>query len=56
MNPYYQYFCGEEYLQFELPIDRSSMSNWRKRMGEERLEKLISETLRVAYEVGAMKV
>lgn len=56
MNPYYQYFCGEEYLQFELPIDRSSMSNWRKRMGEEKLEKLISETLRVACEEGAMQV
>jgi len=56
MNPYYQFFCGEDYLQHKLPIDRSSMSNWRKRMGEEKLEKLISETLRVACEVGAMRV
>ena len=56
MNPYYQFFCGEEYLQHELPIDRSSMSNWRKRMGEKKLEKLISETLRVACAVGVMKV
>ena len=35
-NPYYQYLCGEEFFQHELPLDRSSMTNWRNRMGEER--------------------
>jgi len=35
-NPYYQYFCGEEFFQHQLPLDRSSMTNWRNRMGEER--------------------
>src|SRR5450631_1937457 len=35
-NPYYQYFCGEEFFQHRLPLDRSSMTNWRQRMGEER--------------------
>jgi Transposase domain (DUF772) len=25
-NPYYQFFCGEEYLQHELPFDRSSLT------------------------------
>ena len=25
-NPYYQYFCGEEFFQHELPFDRSSMT------------------------------
>ena len=38
-NPYYQdNFCGEEFFQHQLPLDRSSMSNWRGRMGEERLQ------------------
>src|SRR4051795_12757465 len=36
-NPYYQHFCGEEYFRHEAPFDRSSMSRWRQRMGEERL-------------------
>ena len=30
-NPYYQYFCGETYFQHRFPIQRSSMSHWRKR-------------------------
>jgi IS5 family transposase len=25
-NPYYQYFCGEEFFQHRLPLDRSSMT------------------------------
>ncbi|MDB5778984.1 MAG: transposase, family, partial [Polaromonas sp.] len=37
-NPYWQYFCGETYLQTELPIDPSSLSRWRKRIGEEGVE------------------
>jgi transposase, IS5 family len=36
-NPYYQYFCGEEFFRHRLPFDRSSMTNWRNRMGAERL-------------------
>jgi transposase, IS5 family len=47
-NPYYQYFCGEEFFQHQLPLDRSSMTNWRTRMGEERLRALLQESLAVA--------
>src|SRR3977135_30990 len=36
-NPYYQYFCGEEFFQHRLGFDHSSMTRWRNRMGEERL-------------------
>jgi transposase, IS5 family len=54
-NPYYQYFCGEEFFQHELPLDRSSMTNWRNRMGEERLQALLQESLSVATRTGAMK-
>ena len=36
-NPYYQYFCGEEFFQHRLVFDRSSLTRWRNRMGEERL-------------------
>src|SRR5260370_34765681 len=54
-NPYYQYFCGEEFFQHRLPLDRSSISNWRHRMGEERLQALLQESLAVATKSGAMK-
>jgi IS5 family transposase len=37
-NPYYQHFCGEAFFQHELPFDRSSLTRWRQRMGEERLQ------------------
>jgi transposase, IS5 family len=54
-NPYYQYFCGEEFFQHQLPLDRSSMTHWRNRMGEERLQALLQESLAVATRSGAMK-
>ena len=54
-NPYYQYFCGEEFFQHRLPLDRSSMTHWRNRMGEERLQALLQESLAVATRTGALK-
>ena len=52
-NPYYQYFCGEEFFLHELPFDRSSMTRWRQRMGEERLQPLLQESLAVAVKTKA---
>src|SRR5260221_13979493 len=52
-NPYYQYFCGEEFFQHQMPLDRSSMSDWRSRMGEERLQTLLQESLAAATTRGA---
>ena len=37
VNPYYQYFCGEEFFQHELKMERSSMTHWRNRVGGESL-------------------
>ena len=54
-NPYYQYFCGEEFFCHHLPLDRSSMTRWRQRMGEERLQALLQESLAVAVKTGAAK-
>src|SRR3979490_3167273 len=53
-NPYYQYFCGEEFFQHRLPLDRSSMTHWRNRMGEERPQALVQESVGVATRSGAM--
>ena len=54
-NPYMQLFCGEEFFQHRLPFDRSSMTRWRQRMGEERLIALLQESLAVATRSGAAK-
>ena len=53
-NPYFQLFCGEEFFLHELPFDRSSMTRWRQRMGEERVGALLQESLSVAVRTGAM--
>jgi len=54
-NPYYQLFCGEEFFQHKLPFDRSSMTRWRQRMGEEKLAALLQESLATATRAGAAK-
>ena len=54
-NPYYQFFCGEEFFQHRLVFDRSSLTRWRNRMGEERLQALIQESLSVAVRTEAIK-
>ena len=54
-NPYFQYFCGEEFFHHELPFDRSSLTRWRQRMGEERLQGLLQESLAVAVKTEALK-
>ncbi len=54
-NPYYQYFCGEEFFRHKLPFDRSSMTRWRQRMGEDALVCLVQESLATAMRTGAAK-
>ncbi len=54
-NPYYQLFCGEEFFQHKLAFDRSSMTRWRQRMGEDKLIALIQESLNVATRTGAAR-
>jgi IS5 family transposase len=54
-NPYYQFFCGEEFFQHRLVFDRSSLTRWRNRMGEERLHALLQESLSVATKTKAIK-
>src|SRR5271167_4630476 len=54
-NPYYQLFCGEEFFRHKLIFDRSSLTRWRQRMGEEKLAALIQESLSVATRTGAAR-
>jgi IS5 family transposase len=54
-NPYFQLFCGEEFFQHKLTFDRSSLTRWRQRMGEEKLAALVQESLSVATKSSAAK-
>jgi transposase, IS5 family len=54
-NPYYQFLCGEEFFQHELVLDRSSLTRWRQRMGEEKVKALLQESLSIATKTGALK-
>lgn len=54
-NPYWQVFAGETYLQTEPPIDPSSLTRWRKRLGETGVEELLAETIEAAKRAGVIK-
>jgi transposase, IS5 family len=54
-SPYVQLFCGETYFQHRLPLERSSMTRWRKRIGPERMEELLAESLEAAQRGGAVE-
>jgi IS5 family transposase len=44
-NIYWQHFSGEQFIQYEAPIDPSSMTRWRKRLGEEGAELMLKQTI-----------
>ncbi len=49
-NPYWQYFCGFDHMQHGCPIHPTSMVKWRQRVGADKLESLLAETIRIALE------
>ncbi|HEY5259305.1 MAG TPA: IS5 family transposase [Rhabdochlamydiaceae bacterium] len=53
-NPYFQFFCGEEFFQHRLPVEPPSLSIFRKRVGERGMERLLQETIRVGLETGTI--
>ncbi len=54
-NPYWQYFCGETYFQHELPLNPSSLTRWRQRLGDQGIEVLLSATIDAAIKSKAVK-
>ncbi len=54
-NPYYQYFCGNEHFEHNLPIDSSSMTRFRKRIGNQTIEELFKETVKSAESSNQLK-
>jgi IS5 family transposase len=53
-NPYFQYFCGEEFFQHRMPVEPPSLSIFRKRIGKEGMERLLQETIRVGLKSGVV--
>ena len=54
-NPYWQYFCGCEYFEYELPIDPSLMTKWRNRIKSEGMERLLKVTIKTGLDTGVLK-
>ena len=53
-NPYYQHFTGETFFQHRPPIDPSSLVRWRKRIGEEGVEWLLTKTIEAGRASGTV--
>jgi transposase, IS5 family len=53
-NPYWQYFCGYEFLQHELPCHPTALVKWRQRLQSDGVEKLLQELLGTALRTGAL--
>ena len=54
-NPYWQYLSGRQYFEHVMPIDPSSMTRWRKRIGIEGAEELLKQTILTAIKSGYLK-
>ena len=46
-NPYWQYFCGEIYFQYEPPFDRTELIKFRNRIGEKGSEQILKISIQL---------
>lgn len=53
-NPYWQYFSGMIHFQHQMPFNSSSMTRWRKRMGEKGAEELLKATINTGIQMKAI--
>jgi hypothetical protein len=53
-NPYHQHLCGETFFQHRPPVDPSSLTRWRNRIGEEGVEWLLTKTIEAGREAGVI--
>nr|VFK24668.1 MAG: transposase, IS5 family [Candidatus Kentron sp. LPFa] len=54
-NPYWQFFCGYDFLQWSFPIDPTTLVRWRRRLKKRGLEKILSETVNTAKRTGTIQ-
>lgn len=55
-NPYWQYFSGMKWFEYNAPIDPSSMTRWRKRIKHAGAEELLKETIEAGLMLKAVKL
>jgi IS5 family transposase len=56
MNPYMQYFCGMAYFEHKFPTDPSDFVHFRKRIGEQGVEKIFASSVKLFGKQGQEKV
>ena len=49
-NPYWQFFCGYDFLQWKFPINPSLLTKFRKRLGENGVGKIFKNTIKIALD------
>ncbi len=54
-NPYWQYFCGAAYFEHQLPIDSSSMTRFRHRIGTSGCELIFQATVKAGLKSKTIK-
>lgn len=53
-NPYWQLFCGYDYLQWEFPLHPTTLTKWRQRLGENGLSKVLCIVIETARSIRAI--
>ncbi len=53
-NPYWQAFCGYDFLQWELPVHPTSLTRWRQRIGASGIEKILQASIATAVHTKAV--
>lgn len=54
-NPYWQFLSGMKFFEHAKPIDPSSMTRWRNRVGKDGAEEMLKETIRTGLITKAVK-
>jgi IS5 family transposase len=54
-NPYWQHFSGERCFQHRVPVDASSMTHWRQRLGDAGAEQMLRATIVAGIEMGTIR-
>jgi transposase, IS5 family len=55
-NPYWQHFSGMTHFQHRMPIDPSSMTRWRKRLGDAGAEQMLRATIEAGMKMRAIQL
>jgi len=54
-NPYWQFLSGMKFFEHTVPINPSSMTRWRNRIGEAGAEEVLKETIAAGLKLKAVK-